>query len=264
MRDMRYIIGIGDQLNISPQSRVLRPRYTATTLGWVLSHAKSHRNLLVVIAVAAMLIIAGTGIASAHSWQTEVEQGDMTLGVSTTPEEPVAGMQTDFSASITDAAAEEGQANRTSYGGVTNKEVAVHVNGPDDIHDHFTAEIPEDDSHISATYMFPEAGQYTLTMVVPIDGEEYAFEFQRNVTMIPSRAEGEKVESITESVNELQQQNEELSSQVDELHEQNDQLQTQLEESNQDDSDESPIGAGLTVGIGLVAIAGGFVVGRRA
>ena len=233
----------------------------------------SYRNPLIVIAVVAMLVIGGTGVATAHDWQTEVEQGDMVIGVNTAPEEPIAGMETEFSASITDNAAEEGQANRTDWGGVTNNEVEVHINGPDGIHEHVTTHIPEDDSHFHFAYVFPEPGEYTITVVTTIDGDEYAFEFQRTVNMLPARAEGETVDNINESVTDLQQQVDGLNDQVNELQEQNEQLQTQLEESNQeataesgsnDDSDTSLAGFGLTASVGIVAIAGGFLAGRRA
>lgn len=230
----------------------------------------SHSNTLIVIAVVTMLILGGTGVATAHSWQTEVEQGDVVLGVNTAPEDPIAGMETEFSASITDNSADEGQENRTDWGGVTNKEVEVHINGPT-VHDHVTTHIPEDDSHFHFAYVFPEAGTYTITVVTTIDGDEYALEFEREVGMLPARAEGETVDNIDGNVAELQQQVDDLGEQVETLQQQNDDLKMQLEEHTQKEAetgnpegpDASVSGLGLTVGASVVAAAAAFLIGRQ-
>ena len=132
----------------------------------------SYRHLLGTLIVTAMLLTGLAGTATAHSWQTEVAVGQMELGVSSSPETPVAGMTTEFSARISDSEAVEGQANRTSYGSVTNKEVEVHIRGPNDYHDHLSTEIPEDDSHFGFSYLFPTGGEYSLAVVTTIGGEE--------------------------------------------------------------------------------------------
>lgn len=227
-----------------------------------------HRKTLLVIGVVTMLVIGGSGLAAAHDWQTEVEQGDKVLGVNSAPEDPIAGMETEFSGSITDNAAAEGQDNRTSWGGVTNKELEVHINGPGEIHDHVTTHVPEDDSHFHFGYVFPEPGEYSITIVTTIDGEEYAFEFQRTVSLLPARAEGEMVENIGANVTALQEQVDELNGQVDELNGQIDELNGQVDELNaQDDETDdgsTPLtGLGLAIGLAGLAIVGGFFVGRR-
>ncbi len=76
-------------------------------------YAMSHRNQLLAIAIVTAVIIGATTAVTAHDWQNEVEQGEMVLGVSTSPGTPIAGLETEFSGSITDNAAEAGQANRT-------------------------------------------------------------------------------------------------------------------------------------------------------
>lgn len=156
----------------------------------------SHRKTLLAIGLVAMLLVGSVGPVAAHSWQTEVEQGDMKLGVSSTPEEPIAGMETEFSGAITDTAAEEG---------ITGAEAEVHINGPGDVHDHVTVHIPDDDPHFHFAYTFPDAGAYTMTVVTEIDGQECAFEFQRDVGLIPTEATGERMDQIDENVSELQQ-----------------------------------------------------------
>lgn len=232
----------------------------------------SHRNSLIAIGLVAVLVVGTAGPVAAHDWQTEVEQGDMVLGVNSAPETPIAGMETEFSGSITDTAAAEGEANRTDWGGVTNKQAEVHVNGPDGIHDHLSAHVPEDDSHFHFAYLFPEAGTYTITLVVQIDGTEYAFEFQREVEMLPARAEGETVEGIRENVTELQGQVDELQQQNDELRQQNAELQAQVEELSEEQSAHNaesaesglvPAGAVPAILFGLLTAVGGFVAGRR-
>lgn len=199
----------------------------------------------------ALVVLVGTaGIVAGHSWQTTVSQGDLELGVNTNPATPVAGLETEVSASLTDTASDGSAPDRTDWGGVTNKTVEVHINGPNDLHDHVETSIPEDDSHFHFSYQFPEAGQYTLTFETTVDGEDYAFQIQRNVTLMPSEATGEEMAALQDDVDELQSDIDELSNQVDGI----------------DDGD----GIGLTpfaIGFGVVvagigAVAGLFV-GRR-
>jgi PGF-CTERM protein len=228
-----------------------------------------HRSKLLVIGLMAVLVVGGTGLAAAHSWQTEVEQDDKVLGINSAPEDPVAGMETEFSGSITDNAAEEGQESRTDYGGVTNKSLEVHINGPGHVHDHVTAEVPEDDSHFGFSYVFPEPGNYTMTVVAMIDGEEYAFEFTREVGMIPTRAEGEVVENITQNTESIDQQVQDLHTEIDDLNDkideiknQNQQLSSQHDEAGDASSDDeeeqtsSGLGAGFGVAVAVAALLG--------
>lgn len=235
----------------------------------------SHRNQLIVIAVVAMLVIGGTGLATAHSWQTEVEQGEMELGISSTPETPVAGMEAEFSGRIMDNGSIEGEDDRLSWGGVTNKSVEVHINGPGDTHDHVTTDVPEDDAHFQFGYRFPEAGTYTITVVTTIEGTEYAFEFQRDVRLLPARAEGETVENTNENVSELRNDVAEMQDQMNTIEQQNEDLKTEIqnlkeaqEQSGHDDGTQEATSSSAP-GFGfmavLLALVGGvaFVVGRR-
>lgn len=237
------------------------------------------RNSIVVLVVA-VLVASMVAPVAAHSYQTEVEQGDFTLGVSSTPEKPVAGMTTEFVGSISDATP-EGVDNRTSYGGVTNAEMEVHINGPGDVHDHVAVHISEDDAHWQFEYIFPEAGTYTMTAVVELEGEEYAFEFTRDVVYLPAKATGEEmeqlssdveavnqnVESTNQNVQELQEEVETLQDQVDTLQGQIDTLQQQLESDGEaaEQQDSEPINApGFGVIAALIAALGAaFLVGNR-
>jgi len=215
----------------------------------------SYRKPMLAVALAAALLVSSVAPAAAHSWQTEVEQGDMKLGVSSTPEKPIAGMETEFSGAISNTAAEEG---------VTGVEAEVHINGPGDVHDHVTVQIAEDDPHFHFAYTFPEAGNYTMTVVTEINGQEYAFEFQRDVGLIPAEATGEEINQINENVSELQQS-------VDDLQEQNDELESQLadhdeadQESDQEETSASMPGFGIAAGFASIAGIVAFVVGKRA
>ncbi|WP_265111586.1 hypothetical protein [Halosolutus halophilus] len=215
----------------------------------------SHRKPLLAIGLVAVLLVGSISPVTAHSWQTEVEQGDLKLGVSSTPAEPIAGMETEFSGAITDTEAEAG---------VTGAEAEVHINGPGDVHDHVTVHVPDDDPHFHFAYTFPDEGTYTITVVTEIDGQEYAFEFQRDVGLIPAEATGERMDQIDEDVSELQQS-------IDELQKQNENLQTQLENheeatansGDQAQSSEALPGFGVAAGtasiVGLVA----FLAGKR-
>lgn len=237
------------------------------------------RNSIVVLVVA-VLVASMVAPVAAHGWQTEVKQGDFELGVSSTPEEPVAGMNTEFAARIADDTPADSE-NRLDWGGVTNTTVEVHINGPGDIHDHVKAEIPEDDAHFHFNYIFPEGGTYTITVVAELEGEEYAFEFQRDVMLLPAKATGEEmeqlssdvetvnqnVESTNQNVQELQEEVETLQDQVDTLQGQIDTLQQQLESDGEaaEQQDSEPINApGFGVIAALIAALGAaFLVGNR-
>lgn len=226
------------------------------------------RKSIVAIGLVGVLLLAAVGPASAHSWQTTVEQGPMELGVSSTPESPVAGMQTDFSARIADSDP-AGDEDRLDWGGVTNKSAEVHIKGPNEYHDHVKVQIPEDEAHFTWTYMFPDEGTYTMTVVTEIEGEEYAFEFQRNVSLIPTEAKGERVEHLSEEVHGVNENVDSvgedvgsLETQVDDLQTQVEDLQSQLEESQEASNSGLP-GTGISAAV--VALTGGlaFVAGRR-
>lgn len=234
------------------------------------------RKPILAIAVVGVMLLSVVGPAAAHGWQTNVEQGDMELGVSSTPEEPIAGFEAEFAARIMDNGSLEGDDNRLSWGGVTNKTAEVHINGPNDYHDHVSAEIPEDDAHFQFNYRFPDAGTYTITVVTTIEGEEYAFEFQRNVTLLPAEATGEEMDHMSEEVHHMSETTGEtndevkdvhdkvdtLQGQVDDLNSQVDSLESQLEEEDSGSSNQLPgmgIGAALAGLVGAVA----FIAGRR-
>ncbi|MDH5020906.1 hypothetical protein [Halobacterium rubrum] len=216
------------------------------------------------------MLLAAVGPASAHGWQTTVEQGPMELGVSSSPATPVGGLQTEFSARIADNDA-AGDEDRLDWGGVTNQTVEVHIRGPNDFHDHVKTQIPEDDAHFEWTYMFPDEGTYTMAVVTELEGEEYAFEFQRNVSLIPTEAKGERVEHLSEEVHGVNENvdsvGEDVSSvqtQVDDLQTQVDELQTELEDTREAEASNSGF-PGTGISAAVVAVTGGlaFVAGRR-
>lgn len=205
----------------------------------------------------------------------------MELGVSSSPETPVAGMQTEFSARIKDANP-EGDEDRLDWGGVTNRTVEVHIRGPDGYHDHVETEIPENEAHLHWTYMFPTDGNYSIAVVTEIEGQEYAFQFQRNVTLLPAKATGEEMEHMSEEVHGVSEDvsatNEEvkhvhekvdsLQTQVEELNGQVDSLQQQLEEQNGSTHEQESTNnqlPGMGIGAALAAVTGAvaFVAGRR-
>lgn len=230
------------------------------------------RKPLIAVALTVILLVGGVGQVTAHDWQTTVTTGEMELGLSTTPEEPLAGMSTEFSARIKDTGSYEGEANRTSWGGVTNQAVEVHIKGPNGIHDHIATHIPEDGAHFHFAYTFPEAGTYTITVVTTIQGEEHAFQFQKEVGLLPAEATGEEVERIDENVSALRSEVDQLQSQVDTLQQQNRELKAELEELNEsqaeagtheETSSGSDLGSGLAVAAGGIVAAGAFVAGRR-
>lgn len=225
----------------------------------------------VALALVAVLLVGAVAPVAAHSWQTTVKQGPMELGVSSSPESPVAGMQTEFSARIAD---EEpaGDDDRLDWGGVTNRTVEVHIRGPDGYHDHVKAEIPEDEAHFHWTYMFPKAGNYTMTAVTEIEGQKYAFEFQRTVTLLPAKATGEKMAHLSEEVHSVNKNvdsaNEEIKhvhEKVDSLQKQVDSLQQQIENANSQEqvSNSGLPGMGISAAIVAVIGAAAFVAGRR-
>ncbi|WP_267643098.1 hypothetical protein [Haloarchaeobius amylolyticus] len=241
----------------------------------------SSKRSLLAIALASMLLLSGIGTVSAHSWQTTVTQGEMELGVSSSPEQPVAGMQAEFSARIMDANP-EGDADRLDWGGVTNRTVEVHIRGPDGYHDHVKVEIPEDEAHFHWTYMFPEAGNYTIAVVTEIEGNEYAFEFQRTVQLLPAKATGEEVEHMSEElhtvkkgvdstnseVKDVNKKVDKLQTQVTELNEQIDSLEKKLdaqeEAKSQDDAANAQLpGMGVVAALTALAGIGAFALGRR-
>ncbi|WP_416840050.1 hypothetical protein [Haloferax sp. DFSO52] len=230
---------------------------------------RSKRQLLSVMLIG-MLLLGGVGSVSAHSWQTTVTQGPMELGVSSSPEEPVAGMQAEFSARIKDANP-EGDADRLDWGGVTNRTAEVHIRGPDGYHDHVKVEIPEDEAHLHWTYMFPEAGNYSIAVVTEIEGQEYAFQFQRNVTLLPAKATGEEIEHMSEEVHSVEknvkQTNDKvdkLQSQVKQLNTQVDELQNQIEAQNEAEASNAQLpGMGVVTALLAFVGVGAFVIGRR-
>lgn len=186
---------------------------------------------------------------------------------------------------IADDQVDEGEENRLDWGGVSNTEVEVHIHGPDGIHDHVTTHVPEDDAHFHFSYMFPTDGTYTMTVVTELEGQEYAFEFQRNVSLIPAEATGEEmehlsedvhavnenVEGVSEDVSATNDNVESLQTQVDNLESQVDSLQTQIEdlESSSHDGDEEESVGSLGPGFGITAVLlavvaiAAFTVGRR-
>jgi hypothetical protein len=252
------------------------------------------RKPIVAIALVSVLLLGAVGPVAAHSWQTTVTQGPMELGVSSSPETPVAGMQAEFSARIADENP-EGDEDRLDWGGVTNRTVEVHIRGPDGYHDHVTAEIPEDDAHFHWTYMFPTEGNYSIAVVTEIEGQEYAFQFQRNVALLPAKATGEEmehlsedvhavnenVESVGEDVEATNEKVESLQTQVDDLESQVESLQTQIEDvessshndevenqesnSHEEENAAAALGPGFGVTAAFMAVAAivAFVAGRR-
>lgn len=233
----------------------------------------SRRKAMAAILAVGILLVGAVGPVAAHEWQITVKQGPMELGVSSTPETPVAGMQTEFSARIADDDI-EGDEDRLSWGGVTNRSVEVHINGPDGTHDHVAAHIPEDDAHFHLSYVFPTEGTYTITVVTQIEGEEYAFEFQKNVTLLPAEATGEEMEQLSEDVHEVNENVEDtnekvesLQTQVDQLSQQVETLQSQLDaQEGSHDADTAEAQApGFTMTAALVALVAivAFAVGRR-
>ncbi|MDG5777167.1 hypothetical protein VB773_12350 [Haloarculaceae archaeon H-GB2-1] len=183
-------------------------------------------------------------------------------------------MQTEFSARIADENP-EGDEDRLDWGGVTNRTVEVHIRGPDGYHDHIKTEIPEDEAHLHWTYMFPTDGNYSIAVVTEIEGQEYAFQFQRNVTLLPAKATGEEMEhmseemhGVSEDVSETNEKVGSLQTQVDELSSQVNSLQQQLEEQEESTHEQESTNnqlPGMGIGAALAAVTGAaaFVAGRR-
>lgn len=229
---------------------------------------------MVAIAVVGIMLVGAAGPAVAHSWQTTVKQGPMELGVSSSPETPVAGMQAEFSARIADDDP-AGDADRLDWGGVTNQSVEVHIRGPDDYHDHVKAEIPEEEAHFHWTYVFPTDGTYSIAVVTELEGQEYAFQFQKNVTLMPAKATGEEMAHLSEEIHtmseDVESTNEKvdsLQSEVEELNSQVSSLQSQLENQAASDHDDGTSQAqlpGFTALTALMAVITvlAFVAGRR-
>lgn len=235
----------------------------------------SNHKTLAAIAVVGILLVGAVGPAAAHDWQITVKQGPMELGAGSSPETPVAGMATEFSARIADDDI-EGDTDRLSWGGVTNASVEVHINGPDGIHDHVKTHIPEDDAHFHFTYVFPTDGTYSITVVTELEGQEYAFQFQKNVTLLPAAAQGEEMEHLSEDVHAVNENVESTNEKVDSLQNQVDELQSQVEalqsqieaqSANQEEQTESAQAElpGFTITTALMALAAivAFAVGRR-
>lgn len=241
----------------------------------------SYQKPVLAILIVGIMLVGVVGPAAAHEWQDTVTQGPMELGISSAPVDPIAGMQTDFSARIADDEVTEGDENRLDWGGVTNAEVEVHINGPDGIHDHITTHIPEDEAHFHFSYVFPTDGTYTITVVTELEGEEYAFEFQRNVSLLPAEASGEEiehlsedmhavnenVENVSEDVGDTTEKVEALQTQVNDLESQIDSLQTQIENHASDNSDDNAQaqvpGFGFAIAVIAIAVIVAIAVGRR-
>lgn len=237
----------------------------------------TRRIQLLAIALTGLLLVGAAGPALAHGWQTTVEQGDMELGVSSTPEEPIAGFETEFAARISDETPEDSE-DRLDWGGVTNRTVEVHINGPGHVHDHVEATIPEDDAHFHWDYRYPAEGEYTMTVVSEIEGEEYAFEFTRNVSLLPSEPSGQvtddisrDVSSINESVDHLSEELHEANEKIDSLESKIDSLESTVDslssESNGDETQNAGLAgsssAAAVVGILALAVLAGVVAWRR-
>lgn len=225
---------------------------------------------LVVLALVAVLLVGAAGPAAAHGWQTTVTQGPMELGISSSPETPVAGMETEFAGRIADSDVAEAEANRLDWGGVVDVEVEIHIRGPDGYHDHVTATVPEDDAHFQFTYVFPEGGTYSIAVVTALEGEEYAFEFTKNVTLLPARATGVEMEHLSEDVHAVGEDVETVKGDVSALKTQVADLQAQLDrmEQAQMDAEESADvaqapGFGATAAIAALVAVLAFAVGRR-
>jgi hypothetical protein len=235
------------------------------------------RKPILAIAAVGIMLLSVVGPAAAHGWQTNVQTGEMELGVSSTPEEPIAGFEAEFAARTMDNGSIEGEDNRLSWGGVTNKTVEVHIRGPDDYHDHVTAEIPEDDAHFHFKYRFPTEGMYSIAIVTQLEGQEHSFEFQRNVTLLPAEATGEEMDHMSEEVHHISEDTTNTNDQVADVHDKVDSLQTQVDDLNsQVDSMESKLDEqdstqssnqlpGMGIGAALAGLVGAvaFIAGRR-
>lgn len=227
---------------------------------------------LLAIALTGALLLGTAGPALAHGWQTTVTMGDMELGVSSTPTEPIAGFETEFAARISDETPGDAE-NRLDWGGVTNKTVEVHINGPGHVHDHVKATIPEDDAHFHWNYRYPTEGEYTMTVVSELEGEEYAFEFTRNVSLLPTEPRGATTENLSrdvsavnESVEHLGEDLHEANEKIDSLESKIDSLESEigslestvqsLESGTNDDAQNAGLGGpGAAAAVGIVALA---------
>lgn len=212
-----------------------------------------------------LLLTAVAPLASAHDWQTTTSDGPFELGVSTSPETPVAGMETSFSARVADAN-HTGDENRTSWGGVTNKSVTVHIRGPDGYHDHLTTDIPEDGAHFHWSYVFPTNGTYEIGPEMTLEGEDHRLNFNRTVVLLPTEARGDQVQEVGQDVDELREDVDDLQAAVD-------QLQDQLADhgdasgdhrSNAETPQENSIpGLGVQAALGALVAAGAYALGKR-
>lgn len=242
---------------------------------WQLSDAMSRITQLLAIALTGLLLVGTAGPALAHGWQTTVTVGDMELGVSSTPEDPIAGFETEFSARLSDETPGDAE-NRLDWGGVTNKTVEVHINGPGHVHDHTKATIPEDDAHFTWNYRFPTAGEYTMTVVAELEGEEYAFEFTRNVSLLPTEPRGavtenhtDNVSAISENVEHMGEEVHEANEKIDSLEEKIDSLESTVQSLETDDHEDTQnaglLGTSSTAMVGLLALVAliGAVAWRR-
>lgn len=172
-------------------------------------------NRLLAAVLAGVLLVSMAPVATAHEWQTTASDGPMELGVSTSPEEPVAGMETDFSARIKDADP-AGDANRTSWGGVTNQTVEIHIRGPGGYHDHLEAGIPADEAHIHWSYMFPLNGTFEIAVHLETEGQEFQLSFERDVMLLPADAQGDTIDQMAEEIDDLSDQVDRLENQIEE------------------------------------------------
>lgn len=228
----------------------------------------ARNSTLAVLLAVGLVLVGGVGTATAHEWQTTVTQGPMELGISATPETPKAGMTTEFAGRIADSDY-EGDANRTSWGGVVNAAVEVHIRGPDGYHDHVRTAIPEDGAHFHFSYVFPEPGNYSVAVVTQLEGQEYAFQFDVQVTLLPARADGERMDHLSEevhAVNEKVDAIEDLEAKVDTLQSQVETLQATVEEQEGTQANDGQPDLGtysLLLAIGVALGGGAVVVTRR-
>lgn len=173
------------------------------------------RNRLLAVILAGVLLVSVAPVATAHEWQTTASDGPMELGVSTSPETPVAGMETGFAARVKDADP-AGDANRTSWGGVTNQTVEIHIRGPGGYHDHVAAEIPADEAHFHWSYMFPLNGTFEIEVHLETEGQEFQLGFERDVMLLPTDAQGETLAEMAQEIDDLSQKVDRLEHQLSE------------------------------------------------
>lgn len=166
------------------------------------------RNGLSSTARATLLFVCVLGLVAvpvaAHNWQTTVTNGEYELGLNSNPRHPVAGIQTDFVARITDTNVEQGDDHRLN-GGVVNKTVTVMFTAPDGTMVHEEVHISADNPHFHFSHVFLQSGVYDITISVPIDGETVTFEVHREVSLLPTNPAGGQLAELNQHVADLQQ-----------------------------------------------------------